>query len=156
MNIPSSLVDNPKGNVCNIFIMPGSLTSISKKSQICLKNDHFLNRRLKSKYAVFPVQLHCWRLRVSSLSTSVVAVLCLPFGFVARKLTCRSDNHNHTGESARFRAAVSSSCRLLSRSEEGSQGRSELFCSSRSSIGAQRRPFTASAAEAPVSLLLGL
>src|ERR1043166_46945 len=47
-------------------------------------------------------------------------------------------------EALRFQSCVSSSCRLLSRSEEGSQGRSELFCGSRGSSERSGDPYSSS------------
>src|SRR5687768_5655331 len=61
---------------------------------------------------------------------------------------------NFSLKRAGFRAALAALVDLLSRSEEGGQGRSELFWFAEF-IGAQRRPFTASAAEARYAVCFG-
>src|SRR5829696_7142657 len=60
------------------------------------------------------------------------------------------------GRNDSFLSCVSSSCRLLSRSEEGSQGRSELFCSSRSSSERSGDPLRPPQRRLPYRSLLGL
>ena len=96
-------------------------------------------------------------LKVGRSSRNILPVLSLNFGPVARKFRKVTQSFEQKGNFSEelnlmkaeggndsFQRCVSSSCPHLSRSEEGSQGRSELFCGSRSSSERSVDPYSSS------------